>query len=128
MRVLVPISEDTASQRAVPEAVRLAGEQGEVVLASVGELPEVSEHEEDIRDALSKRLANVARGVTSVPVHTRIELAGDPVRGLAAIAREERVDMVLLTDEEGEVSAALRKDLAEDSRPRVPVTVVGARR
>lgn len=120
MRVLVPVNDDVNSRRAVPEAARLAGESGELVLASVGELPEVGEHREEIREALSDRLAQAAAGVDGVPIRTRIEHANDPVDGIAAIAEEERIDQVVLVDDDGDVSDRLREQL------NIPIMVVSS--
>lgn len=117
MRVMVPVREDVESFRAIPDAARLAGSDGEVVLAAVGELAEVSEQAEEARQALAERLRQASASVPmDVPIRFRVELAGDPVAGFSAIAREEQVDQVALVDVElpdrSHLGEALQRELA----------------
>ena len=102
MIVLVPIDDTLASHQAIPVALE---EADELVLATVGELPETSDHREDILRALRARLDEAASGIAdrSVPVRMRVELAGDPVRGILAIAREEGVDRIVIASDEPSV-------------------------
>ena len=131
MKVLVPISEDRASTEAIPEAVAIAGNHGELVLASIGELPEVSEHAAETRAALTSRLDEAARDVSGMPVTKRIELAGDPVRGIVDIAREEHVDRIVIASShrgqfqqlvDGSVAAEVTEEL-----DCIPVQIVSAK-
>lgn len=130
MKVLVPISDDPVSETAIPEAVALAGADGHLVLASVGELPEVSEHREEIQAALRRRLNEAARNVRGVPVTERYEFSNDPVRGLVAIAREEQVDRIVIASQnrgafEQLVDGSVAEDL-KDELDHIHVQVVDA--
>jgi nucleotide-binding universal stress UspA family protein len=124
MKVLVPISPSSASEAALPDAQRLAGEQGgEVILVSVGELPETSEHRDQAKGMLQDRLDVLAARV-SVPVRTRVELAGDPVRGILDVANEEHADaIVMAADDDSEWGDLLAQEdvtgevSEESSRP-----------
>jgi nucleotide-binding universal stress UspA family protein len=129
MKILIPISEDISSRAAIPVALDMVdGVGSEVVLASVGELPEVPEQAAEARDALNRRLAEARREITGVPVRTRVELAGDPVRGIIQIAREEHVDrIVIASHRRGAFQSLIERSVAEDLRDelaRIPVTVV----
>lgn len=98
MRVLVPIADDTISEYALGVAEELAADGGEIVLVAVGELPETSAHEADTRRMLQSRLEDVAVTVR-VPVVMRVELAGDPVRGILDVARETGSDRIVIATE-----------------------------
>lgn len=131
MKILVPISDDDASTEAIPEAVARAGNGGHLVLASIGELPEVSALAQDAEAALRRRLDEVARDIAGMTVTKRIELAGDPVHGIVAIAREEQVDQIVIASShrgafeqlvDGSVADEVRDALQE-----IPVEIVSAR-
>jgi nucleotide-binding universal stress UspA family protein len=128
MRVLVPISDDPASEDAIAEALRFTADGGEIILASVGELPEVPEQEREAKRALQARLSEVAGRVSGPTVRTRIELAGDPVRGIVQVAREENVDrIVMVSSEKGVLEALVDGSVADDvleAIEDIPVTVV----
>lgn len=131
MKVLVPISEDRASAEAIPEAVAMAGNDGHLVLASIGEVAEVPEQAVEARAALHERLETAARDVSGLPVTERIELAGDPVRGIIDIAREEHVDrIVIASSHRGQFEQLVDGSVAEDLREQletIPVQIVSAR-
>lgn len=124
MKVLVPINESAESEAALADAQRLVREQGgEIVLMSVGELAETSEHEAEALTALQRRLDSVAAQVPGT-VRTRIELAGDPVRGILDVAREEHADAIVMAANDDSAwtdlmsSADIAEEVAEEtSRP-----------
>ena len=131
MKILVPISEAHESAEAIPEAVARAGKDGHLVLASIGEDPEVSKHARDVQAALRKRLDEVARDIVGLPVTKRIELAGDPVRGIVEIARDEHVDQIVIASShrsafERLVDGSVADDL-RDALQNIPVEIVSAR-
>jgi nucleotide-binding universal stress UspA family protein len=116
MKVLVPIDQSAESEAALPDAQRLAREpDGEIVLVSVGELPETSEHEAQARGTLQDRLDQVAASMDA-PVRTRVELAGDPVRGILEVAREEHADAIVMAAADGSSWTDLlsQEDVAEE--------------
>ena len=129
MKILVPIDDDELSTTALPEAERLAAEDGpgELVLVMVGELAEVSAHAAEERKELEERLSEVAGRVSDIPVHTRVALAGDPVRGVLEIAREEHIDrIVMATHPRGPIRALLDDSVADALRSlgEFPMTIV----
>jgi len=129
MKILVPISDDAASMAAVPTALDLL-DGGELILASVGELPEVPEQAVEAKRALRRRLAEVESKIRGVSVKSRIELAGDPVRGIVQIARDEHVDRIVIASHaRGAFETLVDRSVADDLREeleRIPVTVVAA--
>ncbi|MCA9848079.1 MAG: universal stress protein [Dehalococcoidia bacterium] len=130
MKILVPISDDAASREAIPQAVTAAGAGGHIVLASIGELPEVSEQAEEARAALRERLDKAAREISGPQVTERIELAGDPVRGIIEIARDEHVDRIVIASThrgqfEQLVDGSIAEELREDLK-QIPVDIVSA--
>ena len=129
MKILVPISDDAASRAAVPTALDLL-DGGELILASVGELPEVPEQAVEAKRALRRRLAEVESKIRGVSVKSRIELAGDPVRGIVQIARDEHVDRIVIASHaRGAFETLVDRSVADDLREeleRIPVTVVAA--
>lgn len=131
MKVLVPISDDPISRQVIPEAITLAGDGGELVLAAIGEVAEVSEQAREAHLALRRRLDEVARGVIGVRVTERIELAGDPVRGIIDIARDEHVDrIVIASSHRGEFERLVDGSVADDLREQleaIPVEIVRPR-
>lgn len=131
MKILVPISEDRESTEAIPEAVARAGTDGHLVLASIGEDPEVSDLAHDAKAALRERLDKVARDIAGLTVTTRIELTGDPVQGIVEIARDEHVDQIVIASSHrgafarlvnGSVAAEVR-----DALEHIPVEIVSAK-
>ena len=133
MRVLVPIDDTRESEAALTEAVRLiAGNDGSIILVTVGELAETSEEADEARDVLGRRLEEIAERLAPLPVVTRIELAGDPVQGILDVADEEHADrIVMATEREGFWEALLQghrvsEDL--DSDASMPVRVLDMRK
>jgi len=131
VKILVPISEDDESTEAIPEAVARAGKDGHLVLASIGEDPEVPALARDARSALLERLDKVARDISGMTVTKRIELAGDPVRGIVDIAREEHVDQIVIaSSHQGAFEQLVDGSVAEDVRDAlqsIPVEIVSAK-
>lgn len=131
MKILVPISDAPESAEAIPEAVALAGKDGHLVLASIGEDPEVSDLAHDAQAALRERLDEVARDIVGVTITKRIELAGDPVRGIVEIARDEHVDQIVIaSSHRGAFEQLVDGSVAEDLRDAlqdIPVAIVSAR-
>ena len=128
MKVLVPIDDTDLSHSAIPVAARMVREAGgELLLVSIGELPETSRHEAEEASALQRRLAEAASRIEGVPVHTRVELAGDPAAGVLQVAAEEHTDRIVMASSgagrfEALVEGSVAEDVEEDAR--VPVTVV----
>jgi nucleotide-binding universal stress UspA family protein len=126
--ILVPIDENESSEAGLREAARIArGDGSRVVALAVGELPETSEHEEETRNQLERRLAEVIARVSGVPVQQRVELAGDPVRGILDVAREEQADRIVIASEQRSLLEALGHESVSDEveeEADVPVRVV----
>lgn len=131
--ILVPIDSTEVSTHALRPAERLALEEGaSLLLVSVGELPETSEHARDARSMLQSRLDEMRARVTTVPVDTRVELGGDPSEALVAVARQTGADRIVMARKEGSLWSHLpgdpdvASDVIEDSP--VPVHLVRVRR
>jgi nucleotide-binding universal stress UspA family protein len=130
MKILVPIDDTEFSEAALPAARRYASDGDlELVLVSVGELPEVSEQRREAEEMLLRRLEEVTRSIDpGIGVRPRVHLAGDPVRGILEVAAEEQVDRIVIASHErspyrelveGSVAEELRDEAA-----RIPVDVV----
>lgn len=131
MRLLVPIDEHSESEQALAVARRLASEpESEIILVTIGEVGETSEHAEDAREALQRRLDEVQERMSGFNVRTRIELAGDPVDGILAVAREEAADRIVIAREPRSrwdelVDRSVSDELVEEAGPVRVITVEG---
>ncbi len=128
-KILIPIDRSAGSRAALPVANWLAQSMGAetVVLLCVGELPETPELARDEERTLAQLLSTAADALPDVPVERRISKAGDPVRGIVDVAREERVDLIVMaTHARSPLSELAKGSVAEDIvRSGVaPVTLV----
>jgi nucleotide-binding universal stress UspA family protein len=131
MKILVPIDDTEFSERALDAVGRHANADGdlELVLVSVGRFAEVSTQRDDAEELLLRRLEQVAQKVDpAIPVHRRVHLAMDPVRGILEVAREERVDRIVIASHDKSayrelVEGSVAEDLVE-AAGHVPVEVV----
>ncbi len=131
MKILVPIDETEFSEHALPKALELGrGERDfELVLVSVGELPEVSQHAKETHSVLEKRLRKVRERLDpGLHVQEEVRLAGDPVRGILEVARDEHVDRIVIASHEHSafrdlIDGSVAEELQEETQ-RIPVTVV----
>jgi len=102
MTILVPVDESEASQAGLNAAVEIARSGGEdIVLVTVGPLPETSAQRDEAFDTLGKHLEQIAGGVAGVKVRTRVQLAGDPVRGILEVAEDEQATQIVIAHTEG---------------------------
>ncbi|MEZ4503499.1 MAG: universal stress protein [Dehalococcoidia bacterium] len=136
MTILVPVDESEASQAGLSAAVDIARSAGEdIVLVTVGPLPETSAQRDEAFDVLGKHLDQIAGGVTGVKVRTRVQLAGDPVRGILEVADDEKVSQIVMAHTAGSgaalemgpfgpglFDASVTEDVEKSAS--VPVTVV----
>ncbi len=98
MKIVVPLDGSKLAEQAIPEAVEMArAGHGELILVTVGELPETSTHADEERRALESSLARLREGIDGVPVSTRIDMCGDPARGIEMIVEDEHADRIVMS-------------------------------
>jgi nucleotide-binding universal stress UspA family protein len=97
-RILVPLDGSQLAEAALPVAVRLGRELGaELVLVSIGPVPESAAQARDERAELRQMLTRVAHSLEGqVSVRTRLETLGDPARGILQVAHEEHIDLIVM--------------------------------
>ena len=127
--ILVPLDGSKLAEAALPVAIKLARALGgDLVLASVGPLPESAAQSRDERTEMRRMLTRVARHVKEqVPVRTRLETLGDPARGILRIAHDEQVELIVMaTHGRSGLSAAVQGSTAADviRTGDIPVTLV----
>lgn len=134
MTILVAIDDTRESEAALPLARRLGPPDGAgLVLVSIGELPETSEHAADERDALGRRLRDLRERYALPAARLRVELAGDPAQGLVQVAEDEGADRILLSTSQATIGeeiagASVVEELSDEAQEAgVRVLVVRTR-
>jgi nucleotide-binding universal stress UspA family protein len=97
-KILIPLDKSAGSRAALPVANWLAHgmDADALILVCVGELPETSELEREEDRALDQVLCSAAKELRDVKIELRTSKAGDPVRGIIDVAREEHVDLIVM--------------------------------
>lgn len=130
-KILVPLDGSALSEAALPVAKRLAaGLQADLILLTVGALPEPTAQAREEREALGEMLAEVACRCDGLTVHQRLDVGGDPVTGILRAMREEAVDMVVMSTHGRSGLARLAQGSTADSVLRaglVPVALIRPR-
>ncbi|MEZ4503034.1 MAG: universal stress protein [Dehalococcoidia bacterium] len=127
-KILVPVDEGDGSFLAITsaaDAARVGG--GSLILVTVAPLPETSEQRDEAIEVNQRRLEQLAHRVRDVPVETRVSLAGDPVRGIVEVARDEGVERIVMAHGSddgllGFFDSSIAAELHEQAP--VPVTVL----
>lgn len=128
MKVLVPVSETRHSDKAVMTAVNMAG-TGPVVVAAIGKLPAAQGQVESAFRQLRQHAEEVAAGIESIPVITKVEVAQHPLRSALSIAAQDGVERIVVTKDFDPMLDHLddEDDLDPDVRElleRIEVTIV----
>ena len=111
-RILVAVDADAPDGATIDEAAMLAREHGAtVLLVATGELPETRRHADEERTALMQRLDEVAANFAGLSVRCIVEMGGDPVRDILAVADSEGVDLIM--------APAARSRFADAIEPRI---------
>jgi hypothetical protein len=95
-----------------------------VILATVGELPEAPEHAQEECLALRRQIAEAAHYFGDTVVGTAMELGGDPVHGILALAAEHEADVTVLPELSSRQALAMAlqaRTLVEVRRLGIPV-------
>jgi nucleotide-binding universal stress UspA family protein len=96
-KLLVPLDGSALAEAAIPVADHLSSATGaEIVLVTVGELPETTDQAKESHAALSGVLDRAARRLER-PARRRVEHANDPAAGILHAVQEEGADMVVMT-------------------------------
>jgi nucleotide-binding universal stress UspA family protein len=130
--ILVPLDGSALAAAALPVAARLACEMhASITLVSVGAVPESAAQAQDERAELEAELQDAARRLgPSVPVRTRVELLGDPARGILQAAQEEHADLIVMsTHGRSGLSELVEGSVADEvlRSAHIPVTLVRPR-
>ncbi|MEZ4503522.1 MAG: universal stress protein [Dehalococcoidia bacterium] len=128
MKILVPLDGSPLAEAALPIAEELArNAQGTIVLLTVGELPETGEHRLEEEAALRRIVDGAALRLEPAPVHTLVDMGGDPVAAIVRCAQEEGIDQIVMSTH-GHTGSPLRTHgTVADGVMRhssVPVTLV----
>jgi nucleotide-binding universal stress UspA family protein len=130
-KILVPVDGTGESRAALPVAQWLArGLGAEIVLVTVGPVPETTEQAIDAQANMKQRLDWTAPELSGVPVRERTEVNNDRAEGIINAARDEHVDLIVMATQGKSPLAELTGDnIAEDVvRSGVaPVTLVLAK-
>lgn len=113
--IVVPLDGSRLAEAALPVALRLSRQMGaEIVLTSVGPVPESAAQARDERRELHQMLERVAHELAGqAPVRTRLETLGEPARGILQVAREESADLIVMsTHGRSGLSAAIQGSTA----------------
>lgn len=95
--IVVPIDSSAASEAALPVAEWLArGLGAEIVLVTVGPIPETTPQAEDARENLLDRLGWAAPRESGVIVRERAEFSNDRSQGIVDAVRAEHADLVVM--------------------------------
>jgi nucleotide-binding universal stress UspA family protein len=133
MKTLVPLDGSLLAEAAVEVARKQAETHGgEIILLTVGELPEVTAHRQEEHAALRRIVDPVAERLQDLPVSVRTDMGGDAVEAIVRTAEEEGVDQIIMsTHGRSGVSLRTHGSVADGvlRRSTVPVTLVrpGAR-
>jgi nucleotide-binding universal stress UspA family protein len=96
--ILVPLDGSKLSEAALPVAAWLARDlRSEVVLLTVGETAETSEHATEERAELSQRLDRERPKLSGLPVRERIDTRGDPATAILDAVRDEGIDLIVMS-------------------------------
>ncbi len=121
-RALVYVTERTLASGALAAVAALARElDARVVLGAVGELPESGRHAEEEQRSLHRLLVDAAPLFGGRVAALRVELGGDPVHGLLALAAEECATVVLVPEDSARRSHG--EELTGQLRRRLDVPV-----
>lgn len=128
MKIVVPLDGSELAERAIPEAVEMARERrAQIVLVTVGELAETSDHASEERRELEASLERVKARITDVPVSTHVDMCGDPARGIELAVEDEHADhIVMSTHGRSGLTYLAHGSVADEvlRRAKVPVTLV----
>lgn len=129
-KLVVPLDGSDLAEAALPLAEDLSGATGaEIVLVTVGELPETKEQAENVDRDLTRVLDRSATRLRR-PFRSRIEHSRDPAEGILHAVEEEGADMVVMTTHgrSGLTEMAQGSVASEVVRSgRVPVTLIRPR-
>lgn len=127
MKVLVPLDGSRRAMEALPVAQRLTRENDVVILLTVGDVPDTALHAKEIHGELSHMLRSASEQLHGRAVDTRVELTGDPEGTIADAAREESVELIVMTTSCSAPIARFARRSVPDRvlrRARIPVTFV----
>lgn len=128
MKILVPLDGSSLAESAVTEAERMVRTcDGEIILLTVGEVAETSEHRHEEHSVLREIVDPVAERLTGVRVSVRTDMGGDPVEGIIRAAQDEDVDQIVMsTHGRSGLSLITHGSVADGvlRRSPVPVTLV----
>jgi nucleotide-binding universal stress UspA family protein len=128
--LLVPLDGSELSEAAIPVAEKISSSTGaEIVLLTVGELPETKAQARDSEQAMMAFLDRAASRFRK-PVRRRIEHSKEPAAGIIHAAHEEGADLVVMTTHgRSGLSEMAQGSVAEEviKSGEVPVTLVRPR-
>lgn len=128
-RILAVVDADASADAAVDEAVALARVHGAtLLLVATGELAETARHAAEERAALTLRLDTIAAGLGDLSVRCMVEMGGDPVRDILAVADREAVDLIIAPAAHSRFADAVEPRIAHalERRAGVPVRTAHA--
>lgn len=98
-RIMVPLDGSRLAEGALPVASWLARQlKAEVTFLIVGGVPESAEQERELRAELAKSLVQAEQNFPAeLPRRTRIELLGEPARGILQAAHEDGIDLIVMS-------------------------------
>lgn len=131
-RVLVPLDDSDVSRAALPVAHWLASglKADVVILLTVGPIAETSKAAREERAQLSHRLAEAAKELPDLPVQQLVDEGGDPVAAIVRTAKDEGVDLIVMSTHGRSKLAALAQGSVAEAVVRAgvaPVTLVRPR-
>jgi len=95
-KILLPLDGSQCSLAAIPLARELAGQlHAQVILVTVGNLPESAAMAAEEKGQLSTMLANIA-AENGLDANFRIELAGDAPGAILQVAEDEGADLIVM--------------------------------
>lgn len=128
MKVLVPLDGSEMAEAAVAEARRLVeSHDGQIILLTVGEVAETSEHRHEEHGALRRIVDPVAKRLSDLHVTVRTDMGGDAVNAIVRAAAEEDVDQIVMsTHGRSGLSRFTHGSVADGvvRRSPVPVTLI----
>ena len=125
MKILVPLDGSVLAEAAVGEARRLVqASNGEIILLTVGELPETGAHRDAEQRALRRIVDPVAEQLSDLHVSVRTEMRGDAVEAILRAAADEGVDQIVMsTHGRSGLSRLTHGSVVDSVLRRSPVTV-----